>query len=360
MLLLVAAAPAARGQTRVAALVRDARAQLEALNPDSAVVLLEQVLAPGMNATPAEQLRAWYLYGIAQMGKEPPNLPSAQLAFRQALQRDATLRIDSLDHLAVDVARQFNAERTAMAATQAPAAPRAVERLTVAVEVPRDTTLAAEGNLLPITPRPSRLARGIVTVSPADAPTVIVWGDTLPAGATGALGWNLRGREGALVAPGRYALHVSAVDSGGEESVPIQRIVTVERMPADTQVLPPPLAAPAFRPDTLRTRGGSVTSVLVGAGFAAAAAVLPTALGRPELNGGRTGDGTAYVVAGTVVLAGIVGLLAGERVRYAPENVQYNAELRQRDEASRAAIRAANALARESAPVRVRVEGAGP
>ena len=360
MLLLVAVAPAARGQTRVAALVRDARAQLEALNPDSAVVLLEQALAPGMNATPAEQLRAWYLYGIAQMGKDPPNLPSAQLAFRQALQRDPTLRIDSLDHLAVDVARQFNAERAAVAVTQAPGAPRVVERLTVAVQVPADTALSVADGRLPITPRPSRRARGVVTVSPADAPTAVVWSDTLPAGSTGALGWDLRTREGALATPGRYSMRVTAVDSAGEVSATIERVLEVSRVAADTQPLPPPLAPSAFAPETLRLRRGSPGAVLIGAGLGAAAALLPSALGRTELNQGLSGDGTAYVVAASVTVAGLAGFLGGRRVQPMPENALRNTELLRRDEASRAAIQAANALARENAPVRVRLEGAGP
>jgi hypothetical protein len=357
MLLLALGAGAASAQQGPAQLIAQARAKFDEFQPESAQVLLERVLSPNSGASPSQQVRAWVLYGIAQLWRE--NAPGARQAFRQALQREPALRVDTLDFLHENLLATFNAERVLVApaaAVPGPAAP-VVARLTVSVDVPRDTTLAAEGNLLPIMPRPSRRARGIVTVSPADAPTVILWGDTLPAGASGALGWTLRGRDGALVEPGRYALHVSAVDSTGEESAPIQRIVTVERMLADTQAVPPPLTASAFRPDTIRTRGGSVTSVLVGAGFAAAAAILPTALGRTEINSGLSGDGTAYVAAGSVALAGLIGFLAGERVQYVPENVQYNEELRQQDAEARTRITAANALARERAPVRVRIEG---
>jgi hypothetical protein len=65
-------------------------------------------------------------------------------------------------------------------------------------------------------------------------------------------------------------------------------------------------------------------------------------------------------VAASVTVAGLAGFLGGHRVRPMPENALLNAELRRRDEESRTAIQAANALARESAPVRVQLEGAGP
>ena len=65
-------------------------------------------------------------------------------------------------------------------------------------------------------------------------------------------------------------------------------------------------------------------------------------------------------VAASVTMAGLAGFLGGHRVQPIPENALRNEELRQRDEANRAAIRAANARAQESAPVRVRLEGAGP
>jgi hypothetical protein len=200
----------------------------------------------------------------------------------------------------------------------------------------------------------------VVAVAPADAPAAVLWSDTLPAGATGALGWNLRGRDGALVAPGRYAVLVTAVDSAGGISQTVERVVVLSRVPADTQAMPAPLTASAFAPETLQVRHGSPAAILLGMGLGAAAAVLPSALGRPELNKSLAGDGTAYVVAGSVTVAGLVGFLAGHRVRPMPENARRNAELRQQDAANRVAITAANLRARQNAPMRVRLEGSGP
>jgi hypothetical protein len=360
LLLTALGAGAASAQQTPGQIIAQARAKFDEFQPESAQALLERVLSPNSGATPSEQVRAWVLYGITQLWRD--NAAGAQQAFRQALLREPLLRVDSLEFLHENLLRAFNAERILVApapVAPAPAAP-VVVRLTVTAEVPRDTTLAAEGDLLPIAPRPSRLARGVVTVSPADAPTVVVWGDTLPAGAAGALGWNLRTREGVLATPGRYALRVTAVDSVGEVSGTIEHVLVLSRVEVDTQPLPPPLAASDFAPETLLLRRGSPGAALIGAGLGAAAALLPAALGRSELNQGLSGDGTAYVVAASVTVAGLAGFLGGHRVRPMPENALQNADLRRRDEESRTAIQAANALARESAPVRVQLEGAGP
>jgi hypothetical protein len=360
LLLTALGAGAASAQQTPEQIIAQARAKFDEFQPESAQALLERVLSPNSGATPAQQVRAWVLYGITQLWRD--NAAGAQQAFRQALLREPTLQVDSLEFLHENLLRTFNSERVLVAPAPAAPAPVApvVVRLTVAVEVPPDTQLRVTGEVLPLTVRPSRRARGIVTVSPADAPTVIVWGDTLPAGATGALGWNLRTREGVLATPGRYALRVTAVDSVGEVSGTIEHVLVVSRVEADTQPLPPPLAESDFAPETLLLRRGSPGAVLIGACLGAAAALLPSALGRTELNQGLSGDGTAYVVAASVTVAGLAGFLGGHRVRPMPENALQNAELRQRDEADRAAIQAANALVRENAPVRVQLEGAEP
>jgi hypothetical protein len=101
--------------------------------------------------------------------------------------------------------------------------------------------------------------------------------------------------------------------------------------------------------------------LLLGVGLGAAAAFLPSALGRPELNKGLGSDGTAYLVGGSVAIAGVIAFISGGSERHPlPDNVRRNAELRQQDAASRAAVEAANARARENAPVRVRLEGGTP
>lgn len=351
---------AAQPQAAVGGLLSQARAQLEQFNPDSASALLERALAREAGATAPQQVRANVLYGIAQLSRG--NATAARRAFRLALQLSPTERVDSLEFLEPEnLLREFNAERQAVAPAPAPAAPAVViQRLTVQVEVPADTVLDPSDGRLPIVPRASRRAAAFVAVGPADAPTVVAWSDTLRVGASGALGWDLRGRDGALVAPGRYALRVTAMDSSGEVSPTIERVLVVTRMEPDTQPLPLPLLAAAFEPETLRIKHASPTVLLLGAGLGAAAALLPDAAARSELNAGRTSDVTRLVIAGSVTVAGIVGFLAGQRVQPVPEAARRNAELRQRDTANRQSLAQANAAARAGAPVRVRLEASGP
>jgi len=354
---LLALAPRLAAQGDAGALIAAARTQLDQFNPDSASVLLERALTPNSGATTAQRVRAYVLYGIAQLTSR--NATSARQAFRRALQLNPAERVDSLEFLEPEnLLREFNAERAAVVAVAA--APTGGERLAVQVALPSDTTLAVTDGRLPITAVPSRRARAIVAVAPADAPTSVLWTDTLPAGGTGALGWSLRSRDGTLVPPGRYAVLVTAMDSVGAVSQTIERVIVLSRAPVDTQAPPAPLEPSSFAPETLRIRHGSPTAILFGVGLGAAAAFLPSALGRPELNKGLAGDGTAYAVAGSVTVAGLVGFFAGHRVQPLPENALRNAELRRQDATNRAAIATANARARETAAVRVQLEGGGP
>lgn len=339
---------AARAQEAVGRLIQEARVQLEAPNPDSVVVLLEKALSPEQNASVVQQTRAWVLYGIAQLFRE--NRPAARQAFRQALQRDPSLRIDSLYFFHDEIEREFGAELAAIAPPVVGPAPAV---LTVTVDLPADTTVPASGGRLRISGSASYPARVVAIVTPADVPATIVWSDTQQVGAGGTRAWNLRGRDGQLVAPGRYTLSVKAVDSLGQVSPTIERVLLISRVPADTQALPPP---PTFAPETLRLRG-SPTSLAVGLALGAAAVALPTALGSPDLNSGLQADQTSYAVAGAVSVAGIVGFLAGHRVRPIPQNIQRNRELRERYAYNRQTIAQLNARARENAPVRVQVEG---
>ncbi len=360
-------APVAWAQGNVATLLAGARAHLEQFNPDSAAALLEKALAPASGATKAERVRAYVLYGIAQLTLK--NMTGARQAFRNALQANPNERVDSLEFLEPEnLLREFNSERLAVvpAAREAPVvvapAPVAVvAALTVEVTLPADTTMPVATGRFPIRATPSRQAMTEVTIAPAATPLAVVWSDTLAAGATGVMHWNLRGNDGALVPPGRYAVTVTAMDSAGELSEAEGRVLVVSRAAPDTQALPPALAPSAFLPETAHVAHRSPAGLLVGAGLGVAVAVLPSALGRTELNQGQGTDGTAYVVAGSVSLAGLVGFLVGTRTHTPlPENARRNADLRQRDAESRAAIASANARAREAAPVRVQVEGGAP
>jgi hypothetical protein len=100
-----------------------------------------------------------------------------------------------------------------------------------------------------------------------------------------------------------------------------------------------------------------MVTLLAGAGLGVATALIPTALGRAEVNKGLSGDGTVYVVAGSVTVAGLVGFLNGRRAEYSAANTRHNDSLRsQYEERVRAANRA-NELARRQPPIRLVREG---
>jgi hypothetical protein len=338
-----------------------ARTQVRNGEYDSATAMLNPVFQDA-RTTAAQRSRAFLLSAAALFMKENMALSSQARAMLQlSLRADSSVRVD--DDLNTDVPGirdQFEALRRELyplvAGPRAPGlAPLMVQPMMLG-----DTVLPVTGGRFPVAPRPSRWARAYVALTKADAPGVVIWSDTLAAGSAGPLAWDLHDRDGAIVEPGRYALQVWAVDQAGERSPTVERTLEVSRVAVDTQPLPPPLEPSSFEPETLRLKRASPTTLVVAAGLGAAAALLPEALARTELTEGRQRDGTQYLVAGAVTLAGVVGFLAGHRVQPVPEAARRNAELRQRDAADRQEIARSNAEMRANAPVRVRLETSEP
>ncbi len=328
---------------------------------DSATAVLNPVFQNAATTT-GQRSRAFLLSAAALFSKENLTLSTQARAMLQlAVRADSSVRVD--DELNTDVPGirdHFEAVRRELYPPQAARAPEVVA-LTVQPAMLSDTTLPAEGGRYPIAPRPNRRARAIATIVHADAPSVVVWADTLHPDSAGPLAWNLRGRDAALVPAGAYAVQVWAVDpASGERSATVERTLRVARAPVDTAPVPSLLTASAFAPETLQVKHGSPGVVVLGAGLGAAAAFLPEAFARSEVNEGRDKDGTATIVGGAIAVAGLVGFLAGHRATFSPENARRNAELRQQNAAARSAAIAANESARNQAPVRVRLEGATP
>ena len=117
------------------ALVEAARAQIEALNPDSSYALLQRALAQGDPSAP--RARAFTLLGIAELLRG--NRTAAQFDFRQALRIDPSLRIDSLADLHSEALTVFGEQRAAIA-------PEA-RAFSVAVDMPDDTVIGPGGQL---------------------------------------------------------------------------------------------------------------------------------------------------------------------------------------------------------------------
>src|SRR3954468_1882424 len=108
--LVAIVAPLARAQAQTPAqLIETARGRLEDVQPDSASALLVRALGNTASVSPSDQLRGWTLLGIAELMRGHPSV--ARQAFRRALERDATLRIDSLAYLHSDLRQVFALEK---------------------------------------------------------------------------------------------------------------------------------------------------------------------------------------------------------------------------------------------------------
>jgi len=220
LLLALATAPRLRAQGNVASLIAAGRGQIDQFNWDSASALLQRALATSSGATNAERVRAYLLYGIAQLNLK--NAAGARQAFRGALLLSPTEKVDSLEYLeSDDLMREFNAVRAVVVPAAAPSV------LAVDVAVPFDTTLLAPDGRLLVVSKPTNRARVTVTITPASAPDAPVWTNVNIVDSAGAAAWNLRARDGMLVSSGRYVLRVTAGDSLGRAATAPERVLVV-------------------------------------------------------------------------------------------------------------------------------------
>jgi hypothetical protein len=335
-----------------------AKQQIIDLNGDSAAALLQSVLASTSGASGSQRSWAYSLMALTRLAAQ--DQPAAQQMFRQALNQDPRLPGDSiralldLDSQADVVYQQALTWYRNISGGQIVAAPR--DTLRVAYTVAPDALLADAQAQLVVTPRPTHRARTVVTVAAVDAPvgSVLTGSDTLPPGSLDTLRVNFRRADGAsYVQSGqRYRFTLTALDSLGFQAQ-AQWVMRAEIQRPIVRQLPPDLPESALRPETTQVKQRSMPALLGGAGLGVAAALLPTAFGQTQLNSGLAGDGTAYVVAGSLTIAGIVGFLNGRRAVFSPNNARFNADRIRLHEDSVQAVRRANELAQQRPPIRL-------
>jgi hypothetical protein len=341
---LLAAPLPAPAQTPPARYIEAARAQIEALNADSAASLLRYAVDPRTGAGVADRLRGYVLLGIAELTRE--DRPEARAALQQALALDPELRVDSLAFLHSDLLSTFNAERASIVRARG---------LSLVVEMPADTLVPVQGGGYQVVVLPTRRARVVLAVA-TELSAAPLYSDSLVTSGVTTFGWSLRLADGRLVAPGRYRFRISAQDSAGD-STAVERALTIERERVDTQLLPPTLPPSAFAAESVRVRQLARAPLLRGLAFGAAAGVLAL------LGTGPSGvkDSRAFVIGGTVALAGVAGLVSsGSFMRANPEGIERNRRLREQDDSTRQAITVANAQARDRARLRIRTSSVTP
>ena len=282
-------------------------------------------------------------YALGRAGGPRAYLDSARSYFRQAvwLAPDRPLP-------AAEYAPGFRAAMDSVRAAT----------LLVALEPTRDTTLAPADVALRLVVRPSLPSRVSVTISPVGGAGAAVHADSqvvaFPNQAT-AFTWNVRTAAGAL-AVGRFVVRVAARDSAGQTAPPVERQLTVGRVPVDTAAHPAALQPGDFAPESTTVRPRSLGALVLGLAAAGAAAALPSALGNSDLNRGQAADATAYAVAGAVGVVTVAGFVGGTRTLPLPENAERNQRLREQYQTQLAAAIAQNRRLLDEAPVAVRFE----
>lgn len=344
--LLALASPAlARAQTPAGRHIEAARAQLDALNADSAISLLHYAVDPRTGAGLAERLRGYVLLGIADLINGQKS--EARAALREALTLDPELRIDSLADLSSELVSTFNAERASLVRARG---------LSLVLEVPSDTLVPVQDGGYQVVVLPTRRSQVVLTVA-ADSGGAVVYADSETVSGVTTFGWSLHGTDGALIEPGRYTLRVSASDSSGESAAPVERLLTIDREQLDTLLLPGPIPATALAPESVHVHQRSRLSLVRGVGFGLAGGALA------YLGAGPSGvkDGRAFVVGGTLALGGLLGFLLGRRATLPnPAAIEQNRHLHETDARSREAITQSNARARARARIRIRTASLAP
>lgn len=126
-------------QTGPAAAIAEARAQIDAINVDSAAALLRLALDPTSGASERQRVRAFVLLGITHLMLRRER--EARGAFRQALLLDPQLRVDSLADLSSDLLSVFNSERGTLPAPTVVATVLEVRGLPAGAQLRVDGTL---------------------------------------------------------------------------------------------------------------------------------------------------------------------------------------------------------------------------
>lgn len=318
-----------------------------ALDFDSAVAAYRRVVwdsgstgAPALRAAAAT--RAAMVFSAIAAGRKDAALADSARAYFRLAYRTAP-------RYETDPGEMGPEMRSAMEAARA-------RVLGLVVEVPPDTLLPAAGGRLVVAVRPTHQAMVGFRIAGADGGTL--WAESRQAAGETRFEWDYHLGDGALLAPGRYAVVVMARDAQGDVSPVVERPFSVQREAVDT--LPHPTAPPAtaFLTESVRLPRASPGVLLAGVALGAGTLVVERALGNSALNAGGSSGAGSYVVAGSVTVAAAVGYFAGHRTRSVPENVLRNSEVRAGYQRDLDAAIAENAQRRQSAGVRFRFDEA--
>ena len=300
-----AAAPAAGAQAP-ARLLQDGIRAYGSLEFDAAAALLRRALTGrGTPLTTDDQANALAYLGATEIFRDRAD--SATAVFRRLVRAHARYRIDRLI-FPPEVSLVFDAVRRRN--------PVAVLRL-----APRDTVQVA-GRFMAIDLFGSTFHRVRVEVATPDGqPLRTIYAG--PVSDSLRIEWDGRGRQDdEPVAPGRYALSVTSVDSLDAVGRIVRIPLALELIGIDTLDHPAPPADSLLLPE--RSSSGPALEALISSlAVGTAIAVLPSALS-PDADLSET----RFAVGAAVSIAGIAGFLQRRPGRPIPENIVVNDRVR--------------------------------
>jgi hypothetical protein len=268
---LAASAREARAQLTTAETLTEAARLYDALEVERAVVLLRQVISPGMpfEVSKEQRVRAYTYLGasLAILGMRD----SAITYFRAAIERDPFADLDPTRFTQRERAAFADARQRTLAVAARPVVARSVDPRTESIVF---TVVSTQQTQLHVD------VRGAASDSAA---TVLL--DRESDGVR-ELPWNGRLADGRLVSPGHYALFLRArAPSGASDSTRLLFDIAHEHPPLE-DLIPVPVGAQLL-PERYPASAGTID-------FARGAGLAAIALAIPALGNSRLGERRSY------------------------------------------------------------------
>ncbi len=321
LLLVMAATAAAQGNTEEQ--LQQAARYHAALDVERELVILRRVISPNSPfvVTLEQRVFAYKYLGAALvvLGQRDSGL----VYFRAALERDPFVDLEPQKFTPAELAVFSEARRLTFGLGIRPIAFDTIDPRTERLSFTVLTTHAADLR---------------VELRSAGGPAGVVLFDGLSDGLR-ELRWDGLLADGHVAAAGRYELLLAGTSQVTHRADSVRLYFSIQQ---DHPSLEDTMAA--LRPEDLlpEQHPASVarSELLKGAGVAAAALLVPTAVANGELDGG--GRAAAVGIAVTASVLGVAGFISHQNHREIPANIAANAERRAQRTATNAAIRSRN------------------
>ena len=316
-------------------LARVARAYDE-FSYDSARALALRLLSPEVVATPNEKAQAAFYMAGTYLNESPPKRPDARRAMAAGLRASVFARPDT-SLFSADVLLEYERARLALFAVGVR-------------DLPTDTVLGLEHAIVGMDVGGTRPATiGVLLESARGTQYQLASNVRVSGVGHVTLQFTL---NGAFLPTGSYVLKLEATDDSAGARTLVTVPVSIDADTVAVQALPDTLADSALRPER-RPWGPARRAVLGGLFVGALTAGASQLLTPPTLRDAVGIDVRALGAGAFVAVSGLIVMIAARPGAVLPENVTYNAMLREQWTQERDRIVAANTRLRGEARIRL-------